>query len=466
MAENKEYANNRNDTIPLTTCNPEDTEYPVVLTIAGSDSGGGAGIEADIKTFASLGVHGACAITSVTSQNTTGVLDAYELPAEVVTSQINAVCKDMDINWTKTGMLSSAGIIRCVAQNIRDHSFSVVVDPVMAAEAGGDLMEKSALEILKEELLPVSFAVTPNIAEAEALSGLEISTKEEAKEAAIRISKLGVKNIIVTGGHLDATDILYESQTDRFTLIPGHFIKGGTHGSGCTYSSALTAFLARGHSLPDAAKAAKHFVEKAIAASKNIGKGVAPVNQMGYLNSLSIKEEVMKDTRQAVDMLRHCQPFADLIAEVGCNIAMALPAAVSEKDVTGVEGRMVKLNGEPHIVGCISFGASSHIARIVLATMQFDPSRRAAMNIKYSEKLLDICREMGLSISSFDRAQEPENTKTMDWGVTHAIKTRRSVPDVIYDKGGVGKEPMIRILGNKATDVVRIVIDIATYEEI
>jgi hydroxymethylpyrimidine/phosphomethylpyrimidine kinase len=372
----------------------------------------------------------------------------------------------MDIIWSKTGMLSSVRIIQSVAQSIKQHSLSTVVDPVMAAEAGGNLLEKSALKTLKEELLPVSFVVTPNIGEAEALSGLTISTIEDGKKAARTISQIGVKNVIITGGHLDATDILYESKIDHFTLIPGRFLKGGTHGSGCTYSSALTAFLARGYTLVDAAKATKQFVEKAIISSRSIGKGVGPVNQMGYLSDFLVKEDVLRDTRHAVDLLRHCQPFAKLIAEVGCNIAMALPNAVSETDVTGVEGRMVKLNSEPYMVGCVSFGASSHIARIVLATMQFNPSRRAAMNIRYSEKILDICRKMQLSISSFDRAEEPENTKTMDWGVTHAIKTFGSVPDVIYDKGGAGKEPMIRIIGETATDVASIVIDIATDQNL
>ncbi|NOQ48993.1 MAG: bifunctional hydroxymethylpyrimidine kinase/phosphomethylpyrimidine kinase, partial [Methanococcoides sp.] len=176
---------------------------PVVLTIAGSDSGGGAGIEADIKTLSSLYVHGACAITSVTSQNTTGVQSAYELPPTVVSDQVDAVCTDMDVRWAKTGMLSSADIVRVVADRVKKYGLKVVVDPVMTAEAGGDLLEQDAVSILKDELLPISYAVTPNISEAETLSGMSITTREDAMEAAKAIASLGVKAVIITGGHSD-----------------------------------------------------------------------------------------------------------------------------------------------------------------------------------------------------------------------------------------------------------------------
>lgn len=434
---------------------------PVVLTIAGSDSGGGAGIEADIKTLASLYVHGTCAITSVTSQNTTGVQSAYELPPAVVSDQVDAVCTDMDVRWAKTGMLSSADIVRAVADRVKKYDLKVVVDPVMAAEVGGDLLEQDAVSVLKDELLPMSYAVTPNISEAEVLSGMSITTREDAMEAAKAIASLGVNAVIITGGHSDGVDIVYDSVTDAFTEVPGKLIEGGTHGSGCTYSSALTAYLARGHSLQDAAIGAKEFVEYGILLSKNIGKGVGPVNQMGYLQTMAAKESVLRNTEEAVRMLEDDANFASLVAEVGCNIAMAVPYAREVKDVAAVNGRIVKLQGKPKVVGCVSLGASSHVARIVLATMEFDPNMRAAVNICYSKNVLAICEDMGLTISSFSRQEEPEDTHTMDWGVTYAIDSYGRVPVIIYDEGGVGKEPMVRVLGRDAVEVAGIVLEIA-----
>ncbi|MDW7731343.1 MAG: bifunctional hydroxymethylpyrimidine kinase/phosphomethylpyrimidine kinase [Methanolobus sp.] len=442
------------------------TKATVVMTIAGSDSGGGAGIEADIKTISALGLHGACAITSVTSQNTQGVLSAFDLPREVIRDQIDAVCSDMHIGWAKSGMLSSRDITATVAEMIGKYGIRLVVDPVMAAEAGGDLLRKEAIATLKEKLLPKSYVVTPNINEAATLSGITITNVEEAKQAARSIARTGVKAVIVTGGHLDASDVIYESETEEYTVIPGEFVKGGTHGSGCTYSSALTCFLAKGMSLPEAARNAKDFVVRAIQGSQEAGKGVGPVNPLAGVLTDARKYEILEDLKHAVRTIRSSKSFANLIPEVGTNIAMALPDATDVTDVAAVEGRIVRLRGLPEVVGNIEFGASSHVARIILTAMKNNPSTRAAVNVRYSEDIVEICRDMGLSISSFDRAEEPEKAHTMDWGTSYAIGQHRSVPDIIYDKGGPGKEPMIRILGKSARDVARIAIDISERYDI
>ncbi|WP_321428685.1 bifunctional hydroxymethylpyrimidine kinase/phosphomethylpyrimidine kinase [uncultured Methanolobus sp.] len=259
------------------------SKIPVILSIAGSDSGGGAGIEADIKTIASLGLHPACAITSVTAQNTMGVRSAYDIPCDVIIEQVDAVCEDMDIAWAKSGMLSSSQITSTVAEMVKKHNLKLVVDPVMAAEAGGDLLRKEAIRTLREELLPVSEVVTPNINEASILAGIEIQNVDAAKNAAKIISNTGVKYVIITGGHLDASDIIYDSCNDTYSTIPGTFVKGGTHGSGCTHSSALTSFLAQEYNIKEAARKAKFFVVEAIKGSVPVGKGAGPVNQLAWL---------------------------------------------------------------------------------------------------------------------------------------------------------------------------------------
>jgi hydroxymethylpyrimidine/phosphomethylpyrimidine kinase len=429
------------------------SKIPVILSIAGSDSGGGAGIEADIKTIASLGLHPACAITSVTAQNTLGVRSAYDIPCNVIIEQVDAVCEDMDITWAKSGMLSSSEITSTIADMVKKHKLKLVVDPVMSAEAGGDLLRKEAIRTLRDELLPVAEVVTPNINEANTLAKMQIKTVEDAKIAAKVISKTGIKYVIVTGGHLDASDIIYDSCNDRYFTIPGTFVEGGTHGSGCTYSSSLASYLAKGHSIEEAARMAKEFVVEGIKGSVPVGKGVGPVNQLAWLLNNAERYITINNVRDGVQLLKESNAFANLIPEVGCNIAMALPSAKSPADVAAVTGRIVKLKNNAHVVGDIEFGASSHVARIILTAMKYDSSFKASVNIKYSEAIVGICREMGLSISSFSRENEPSDTHTMDWGTSFAIETFKSIPDIIYDKGGIGKEAMIRIMGKNAIDV-------------
>lgn len=421
----------------------------IAMTIAGVDPGGGAGISADLKTFAAHGVHGTGVITSVTAQNTRGVLDSFDIPVEFIERQFNAVISDIRIDCAKTGMLSSPQIVRSVAGLIKKEKIPLVIDPVMAAEAGGKLLQDKAVRVMIEELLPLAVVTTPNIFEAERLSGMKIKDKSDAKKAAKKIHGFGARAVIVTGGHLKGTDILYDGD---FTYIEGELLKGGTHGSGCTHSAAITAELALGTPLPEAAWRAKRFVEHAILASAKIGSGAAPVNQLAYTLEAAERYRVIKDVEQAVDIIEKKMP-GEFVAEVGCNIAMGIPGAISVSDVAAVTGRIVKLKSIPHAVGCVAFGASSHIARIVLTAMHFDSSKRAAMNIRYSEEAVSACRAMGLNIASFSREDEPGGVSTMEWGVEEAIRIYGMVPDVIYDIGGMGKEAMIRLLGKDALDV-------------
>jgi hydroxymethylpyrimidine kinase/phosphomethylpyrimidine kinase len=429
-----------------------------VLTIAGVDSGGGAGIAADLKTFAALGVHGTCVITSVTAQNTRGVLDSFDIPVEFIKEQFEAVVSDIRIDYVKTGMLSSPDIVRAVASLVKKHKLPLVIDPVMAAEAGGKLLMDEAVAVLIEELFPLASVITPNIFEAERLSGLKIMDLKGAEKAARKIHELGAKAVIVTGGHLKGTDVLFAD--DVFTLIEGKLLKGGTHGSGCTHSAAITAELARGTPLIEAARNAKKFVEYAITEGEKIGSGAAPVNQLGHTMAESERYKVLKNVEEAVGQIE-TKMAAELIPEVGCNIAMGIANASQVSDVAAVSGRIVRLKSSPHAVGCVAFGASSHIARIVLTAMRFDGSIKAAMNIRYSKEALEACKELGFRMASFSREEEPEGVSTMEWGVAEVIKKVGRVPDVIYDKGDVGKEAMIRLLGKDAIEVAGRAIDIS-----
>ncbi len=254
---------------------------PTVLSIAGSDPSGGAGIQADLKTFAALGVYGMAAITALTAQNTVAVTGVYEVPPEFVAAQIDAVFADIVPNAVKTGMLSSAEIIHIVAEKARGFGFqNLVVDPVMVAKSGDRLLQAEAVRALVQELIPLAFAVTPNLPEATALTGRAIETLDHMREAARAIHALGARNVVVKGGHLagdTVTDLLFDGE--RFHEFAGPRIDTkNTHGTGCTFASAIASCLAKGDSVAEAVGNAKAYLTGALERAYDTGKGHGSVN--------------------------------------------------------------------------------------------------------------------------------------------------------------------------------------------
>ncbi|KEO82459.1 bifunctional hydroxymethylpyrimidine kinase/phosphomethylpyrimidine kinase [Tumebacillus flagellatus] len=262
------------------------TRVPRALTIAGSDSGGGAGIQADLKTFTVLNVFGMSALTAVTAQNTLGVHGIYNLPIEAIEQQIDAVATDIGIDAVKTGMLSQVPIIEAVARKIKQHNIpNLVIDPVMVAKGGAKLLEDSSQQALIDHLLPLATVVTPNLPEAEVLINREIKTVDDMKEAARRIHDFGPKFVVVKGGHLegDALDILFDGETFEQFVSPRHETKH-THGTGCTFSAAITAELAKGTPIREAVAIAKEFITCAIRDTLGLGAGHGPTNHWAYNN--------------------------------------------------------------------------------------------------------------------------------------------------------------------------------------
>jgi hydroxymethylpyrimidine/phosphomethylpyrimidine kinase len=255
----------------------------VALTIAGSDSGGGAGIQADLKTFAALGVHGTSAITAVTAQNTVAVTDIFELPVAMIAAQIDAVVSDLKPGAAKTGMLSSAEIIECVAAAVKKHALiNLVVDPVMVAKGGAKLLRDDAIEALRERLLPLATVLTPNLPEAEVILGRRLRGPEEQMRAARDLHALGPRAVVVKGGHGTAplAQDAYFDGGEPLWLGAARLETANTHGSGCVFSAAITAGLARGRPLIDAVGDAKKFITGAIERSLEVGSGHGPVNPM------------------------------------------------------------------------------------------------------------------------------------------------------------------------------------------
>jgi hydroxymethylpyrimidine/phosphomethylpyrimidine kinase len=250
------------------------------LTIAGSDSGGGAGIQADLKTFSALGVFGMSALTAITAQNTLGVTAVFELPPDIVAAQIDAVVTDIGADAAKTGMIANSEIIKIVAAKIREHGIStLVVDPVMVATSGDRLLHEEAVAALRTELLPLATVVTPNLPEAGVLIGREVSSLDEMRDAARAIVGLGTRSVLVKGGHLDgdSVDVFYDGQ--HFLELPARRIETtSTHGTGCTLASAIAALLAKGEPLEQAITQAKAYVTAAIERAYPIGHGHGPVH--------------------------------------------------------------------------------------------------------------------------------------------------------------------------------------------
>lgn len=437
-------------------------KVPCVLTIAGSDSGGGAGIQADIKTFAALGVHGLCVIAAVTAQNTQRVEATFEMPPEFVAQQLDTLMKDFDVKFAKVGMLSSAAIIKAVDAGTRKYRLRLVVDPLMISASGSSLLREDAVAALKE-LISRAELVTPNIYETEKLSGIKIRSKADMRRAARAIAKLGPKAVLVKGGHLKTpvvTDVLYaggkfeEFSGPRTTTDP-------THGTGCSLSSAIAAGLARGADLRTAVSSARKFLTKAIRGRLRVGKGVMPVNQMSILLQEIARGRAVEDVWRASQLLVSEEKFAMLLPEVGSNIVMALPRAMHRSDVVGLSGRIVRSGNKAVATGFPELGGSEHVANVVLAAMKKDSRIKSAMNIRYSPDILRACRELGLTVGTFDRSAEPRGVKTMEWGTAQAIKKTGKVPDVIFDKGAVGKEAMIRLLGASPSEVAKLALRVA-----
>jgi hydroxymethylpyrimidine/phosphomethylpyrimidine kinase len=437
-------------------------KLPCALTIAGSDSGGGAGIQADLKTFASLGVHGLSVITAVTAQNTKGVDGIFELPPWFVRQQLDTVTRDFDIKWAKTGMLANSDITREVRAGIKRHRLHVVVDPVMVAATGSPLLRKDALDQLKG-IIERAELVTPNTPEAQRLSGMRIRSRRGMKRAASKIAKLGPRAVLVKGGHLPRKNIFDLLYLDgEFLEFKGPRVPGGpVHGVGCSFSAAITAELSKGASIPDAVRGARAFMTEAIKSRIHVGKGLSLVNPLAGLQLEAKWGEALREVWAGAQLLVNEPKFVHLLPEVGSNLVMVLPGAKNPSEVIGLTGRIIRVGGGPYLAGFPAPGGSEHVANVVLTAMHHDPRIRAGLNVRFSEEILSRCRKLGLRVAQFRREKEPPGVKTMRWGTEQAIKEAGEVPDVIFDRGARGKEPMIRLLGLSAAQVASLALKLA-----
>ena len=336
----------------------------------------------------------------------------------------------------------------------------------MISKSGAYLLRKDAQDALIKKMIPLAWVVTPNLMEASVLTGLKVNSLEGMKKAAHQIYKLGAKHVVVKGGHLKgmAIDLLYDGK--KFIEMEGVRIETkNTHGTGCTFASAIATLLAKGDAVDEAVKKAKTFITMAIQSGFSLGKGIGPTNPSAYVLKEMERYRVIQELKSAVKVLKEGK-IGHLIPEVSSNLGYALPHAEGIEDVAAFPGRIIRFKDSVATHSDPEFGASQHVANIILTVMKFDSEYCSAMNIRYSKEDVAQLKRKGFFVGHFDRRLEPKRVKesegsSLEWGVREVLKKMKRVTDFIYDEGDVGKEPMIRVLGRNPMEVVNKILKMA-----
>jgi hydroxymethylpyrimidine/phosphomethylpyrimidine kinase len=432
------------------------------LTIAGSDSSGGAGIQADMKTMSALGIYSCTVITAITAQNTSNVDYILPLNADIIKKQIMSILSDIPIHAIKIGMVYNNEIITAISDTLRNLKIPIVLDPIVSAGTGAQLLQREFLSDFKTKLIPICDVVTPNISEAEKLSGIRIKNESDIKKTALKIQKQGARNVVIKGGHFRNEEmIIIDTILDefgKFIVIKNPRMKiVETHGSGCNFSAAVTAFVALKFPIVKACIMANKYVHNSIVNTLKIGKGIPVNNPISTMYEESCKYKVMEELANAVDQLTNIKNFEKLIPETQSNIAYAIPYAKKIEDVAGVNGRIVKVGDRSIPASSIKFGASRHVASSILEYMKINQLVRSALNIRNDKKILDKCNSL-FRVTHYERKLEPKTIKnkegkSVSWGVSQAL-SKNPDADIIYHTGDMGKEPMIIIFGQNPQEVV------------
>lgn len=422
-----------------------------ILSIGGSDPSSGAGIQSDVRAAAALGVNCLTVITAITAQSTSVFSDVEAVSTKSVGAQIDSIFSDFDVDAITIGMVYNSEIIQKIYTRLKDKKIPIVLDPVIMSTTGGRLLEKSALGALAK-LVSISHVVTPNVGEAEALSGVKIHKSHDLIRAARSIAALGAKNVVITGHSFvknTISDFVYTK--GKYYSVSGKKIAGPNHGSGCNFAFALAYSIAKKQSVRDSVSFAKQFAYDSIRHSQKIGRGLAITCPVG--------DKIKQDLGKAVADFGRLENVSQLIPECQTNFVFARKKAKSPADVVGVTGRIVKVGDRVVVAGDLEYGASRHVATAVLTMQKKFPQIRAALNIRFDENLVRKFSREKNKIASYDRTVEPKESKlkensSVSWGVRSAIRDSTTAPDIIYHKGDFGKEPMIIVFGRDPKNVV------------
>jgi len=409
------------------------------LTIAGSDSGGGAGIQADLKSFAAVGVHGTSVITCVTAQNTRAVTSIFPLPPAEIRAQLRAVLDDFEVRGAKTGMLYSAEIVETVADELRGTGFPLVVDPVMVATVGARLERDDFKDALVRRLLPRADLLTPNRPEAERLAGFPVRGLEDMEKAARRLHSLGPRAVLVKGGHVagELVDVLYDGRSVR-RLRSFRYPKE-LHGAGCTLAASVAAYLAQGQPLGRAVESARRRVASGFLESYRAGRGVEIINSHVQPDRYAVWLEV---TRIGPALSRAIPPR--LKPREGTELVFALPGAMAAADLCTWRERSRSAE----------FGARADTASAMLAILHVNPTLRASATLKYPPKNANRLLSQRLRIVTLGRHRGPDRTVGAGW-MEREIVEAGTAPDVLVDARNGGSGTTIRVLGEDPERVLR-----------
>lgn len=412
------------------------------LTVAGSDSGGGAGIQTDLKTFAALGVYGTSVITALTAQNTKGVHGIHAVPADFISSQMDAVLSDIPVQAAKTGMLGNAEVISVVADCLTKYQVTnLVVDPVMVAQSGDRLLAEDAVDALRERLLPLALVATPNLPEAEVLLGRKITTVDAMIAAAREIRLMGPRHVLVKGGHLEGqemVDIFFDGKdVHRFSekkLDTNH-----THGTGCTYAAAIAASLAKGMTPAQAVTRAKQFITQAIAHGICIGSGYGPTNPMGSLLRELELGRAARDMQKALSLLQKSPAAVNLLLCGQSNIFYCPEGAHTLADIASYPVPLVRCDNTIEPQNEPVFGSGLFLSEYLLQAHQKDTRIRAMINLLHTPEIARAASALGY---------KTVNLKT-------PFADLRGVPEVLILHNTPNHEPQIILFARTAEEAAQ-----------
>jgi hydroxymethylpyrimidine/phosphomethylpyrimidine kinase len=433
----------------------------IALSIAGSDSSAGAGIQADLKTFSSLGVYGCTALTTITSQTGSGISGILQVSPKMIEKQIQAILDDITPDAIKIGMVYGKNAISSIRKVLKESKIPMILDPVMIAGTGERLLNSGAVTDLITHLLPLSTVATPNKFEAEVISGLKINSVQSAITAAEKIRKKGANNVVLKGGHLPgrfSTDIILNSRNQVFELSNHRLTYDRMHGGGCTFSASLTAYVAKNYAIVDACRSANQFTHSSLKNRIVIGSKFIINSPFFKFYELADRYEVYTSLQRAIEMIEATPNFGKLIPETQSNLAYSISEPSGIDDIMAVKGRIVKVGDNAKPVSSLKFGVSKHIAAAILGYMKFRPNMRSAMNIKYNSRSILEARRF-FSVSNYDRTKEPKQSKRREgysvaWGINQAL-LKNPTADIIYHQGDFGKEAMTIVFAPTPIDVVK-----------
>ena len=425
---------------------------PVVLTIAGSDSGGGAGIQADLKTIEAGGCFGTSAITSVTAQNTTGVQGSHLLPTEEIAAQIRAVREDFDVAAAKTGMLATSAVIDLVVEHGVDLP-NLVVDPVMVATSGDRLLAAEA-ETAYESLVAEATLVTPNADEAEVLTGRTIDDTEAAAAAGRDLVGMGADAALVKGGHVPGEEIV-----DVFVTADGvtefrhdRVDTDATHGSGCTLSAAIATRLAHGDDLQAAVSAGIDLLTRAVRYNVDVGEGPGAVHHTVEQRNEAARDPTSEAVERVVSALVD-EAAAALVPESGIRVVGATPYADGPDDVAAVEGKLTRTVDGVRPNRGVRYGVSTRAARRLLAVREHHPTRRFAVTCRLDDAVEDALATLDGPVAAYDPTTRPDGVGdggVIEWGVTTALADSDGPPVAVVERDAVGTEGTATLLADDA----------------